>query len=142
MAGGTTEDPAPFAEQLCRLLVRKWGEGSDAANQSQLKFAKGLALRGMEPFVTATPDQLSEILRDLNQLADKFEPHRVCDGQDNSKATTGESGGPAPQGAPRMADVFAIQHDSLILELNQAIERRFVREGRGLREILLGPALA
>jgi serine/threonine protein kinase len=96
----------------------------------------GIALRALEPFVTAASDQLGEILKDLGQLADRFEANKDGAGPDHSKAATPRSTGPAAQGPPRMAEVFANQQGELIEELDQAIERRFFQEGRGLREIL------
>jgi serine/threonine protein kinase len=98
----------------------------------------GIALRAVEPFVTATSDQLGEILKDFNQLADKFGAVTDGAGQDIAKATTGRPTGLAANDPPRMADIFASQQGDLIEELNQAIEEQFFQEGRGRREILLG----
>jgi hypothetical protein len=90
------------------------------------------------PSITATSDQLREILKDLGQLAAKFEADKCRAAQSISKAATEESSAAAVPGAPRMADIFAYKQGDLTLELNQAIERQFFHEGRGLAEILLG----
>jgi hypothetical protein len=97
----------------------------------------GISLRAIEPYVTATSDQLGEILKDLNQLADKFGSEKDGAGHSSSKGATGRSTGLATK-APRMEDVFDKQQDDLIEALNQVIQQQFFQEDRGLREILLG----
>jgi hypothetical protein len=92
----------------------------------------------VDPSITAASDQLRELWKDLTQLASCFQAEEDNVGQNR---TTVDAPGPRDEtnlGPPRMADLFESQQRDLIEELDQAIEAHFLKEGRRLRQILVG----
>jgi serine/threonine protein kinase len=103
-----------------------------------LLIARGvsMAIRTLDPEVTAASDELRELWKDLSQLSDNFKSAKS--GGDASASQTQPDANAGKSGPLRMAQFFANQQRDLIEELDRAVEAQFFKDGRGLRQVLVG----